>query len=372
MTGTAPVPSTRTWRPAPRSWSRMSDGSPSTTRCLCARTPIRVSASSPTRLVAASRARTPSSGSGGVMPAIGRSPAAVLRPASRRRRAIAPAPAVGVGAAAIGAAARLPSPSSSAPRPAAISARRVASRRAASPSQLASTQPVDRSPRAERVAPRDEPVERERGLDPADLGLVERPAEAVDRRIAVVGVDHDLRDEVVVVRRHDVTRRDRRVDADARSGRHDPAADTTRRRRERRVTDPPPRSAPRSHDPSAWRRDRAAATTAALSGRAARDEELLAHDVDAGDELGDAVLHLEPRVDLEEPERAVRVQEELARGRVAQPGGDAEPDRHRVQVPALVRGQAGCGRFLDELLVPPLERAVALAEGDDVAVPRRR
>ena len=66
--------------------------------------------------------------------------------------------------------------------------------------------------------------------------------------------------------------------------------------------------------------------------------------------------------------RAVGVEQELAGRRVPQPGGDAEPNRHRVQVPSLVRGEAGRRRFLDELLVPPLERAVALAEGDDVAV----
>ena len=88
-----------------------------------------------------------------------------------------------------------------------LARRRRAAR--ASPSQCSSTQPVDRSPRAERVAPRDEPVERQRRLDPADLRLVERAPQAVDRRIAVGRVDHQLGDEVVVVRRHAVARLDR-------------------------------------------------------------------------------------------------------------------------------------------------------------------
>ena len=74
--------------------------------------------------------------------------------------------------------------------------------------------------------------------------------------------------------------------------------------------------------------------------RAGGDEELLADDVDAGDELRHAVLHLEPRVDLEEPERAVGVEQELAGRRVAQPGGLAEPDRQRVELPPLLRGRA--------------------------------
>ena len=77
-----------------------------------------------------------------------------------------------------------------------------------------------------------EAVERQRRLDAADLGLVERPAQPVDRRVAVAGVDHDLGDQVVVLGRHAVARLDRRVDPDARAGRHRPAADPARRRRE--------------------------------------------------------------------------------------------------------------------------------------------
>ena len=47
--------------------------------------------------------------------------------------------------------------------------------------------------------------------------------------------------------------------------------------------------------------------------RAALGEaELLAHEVDAGDLLGDRVLDLQARVDLEERDRAVLADEELA------------------------------------------------------------
>ena len=59
--------------------------------------------------------------------------------------------------------------------------------------------------------------------------------------------------------------------------------------------------------------------------------------------------------------------EELAGRGVGQPCGRGDPDRHLVELPSLVRAQSWSGRLLDELLVAPLERAVAFAEGDDPA-----
>ena len=47
-----------------------------------------------------------------------------------------------------------------------------------------------------------------------------------------------------------------------------------------------------------------------------RDLDLLADEVRAGDHLGDGMLHLQPRVDLEEIEFAARVEHELDRARV--------------------------------------------------------
>ena len=119
-------------------------------------------------------------------------------------------------------------------------------------------------------------------------------------------------------------------------GRHHPPPDATRRRRERprrilggdahldRVAR---RRRPRARRPR--RRRRSAARPAAI-------EELLAHDVDARDELRHAVLHLEPRVDLEEPEAAVGVEEELAGRRVAQ----ARPPRRAARPARAARGAA--------------------------------
>jgi len=51
-------------------------------------------------------------------------------------------------------------------------------------------------------------------------------------------------------------------------------------------------------------------------GLARGDPELLADEVDPGDHLGHGVLHLEPRVHLEEVEATLGVHEELDRARV--------------------------------------------------------
>jgi hopanoid biosynthesis associated radical SAM protein HpnH len=45
-----------------------------------------------------------------------------------------------------------------------------------------------------------------------------------------------------------------------------------------------------------------------------------------------------------------------------------EGDRGLAHLPAKLRVERGGGRFLEHLLVPPLHRALALAEGDHVAV----
>ena len=97
------------------------------------------------------------------------------------------------------------------------------------------------------------------------------------------------------------------------------------------------------------------------------DEELFAHEIETRNELRHPVLHLEPGVDLEEPEPAVGIEQELCRCRVRKPGDGRGADGQGVDRLALLRGQSGCGRFLDQLLVATLDRAVALADGDDGA-----
>ena len=101
---------------------------------------------------------------------------------------------------------------------------------------------------------------------------------------------------------------------------------------------------------------------------ARRDADLLAHDVDARHQLRDGVLDLEPTVHLDEVERAVGPDEELERAGVAVADRAARPLDGRLHLLACRRVEGGRRRLLDELLVPALDRALALAEGEHAAV----
>ena len=98
------------------------------------------------------------------------------------------------------------------------------------------------------------------------------------------------------------------------------------------------------------------------------DQQLRLDEIDAGDQLGDRMLDLDARVHLDEVELAVLV-EELERAGAAVVDCAAGLDAalaHRAG--AAWRVMPGRRRLLDDLLVAPLHRAVALAEADDVAV----
>src|SRR5665648_1085318 len=101
---------------------------------------------------------------------------------------------------------------------------------------------------------------------------------------------------------------------------------------------------------------------------AAGEPQLLADQVDAGDLLGDRVLHLQTGVDLEEGHGPVRTHQELARPRADVAGGPQDGDRGIPHHPLLLRGKAGGRRLLDELLVPALQGAVASGHDDDATV----
>src|SRR5262249_35005528 len=98
------------------------------------------------------------------------------------------------------------------------------------------------------------------------------------------------------------------------------------------------------------------------------DLELPADEVDPGAELSHRMLDLEPRVELDERERAVRAEQELERARVHVPDLAAGALRGTLPCLAQLRRQRRRGRLLDQLLVPPLDRALALTEGEDVPV----
>ena len=109
----------------------------------------------------------------------------------------------------------------------------------------------------------------------------------------------------------------------------------------------------------------AAARASSDNGQPGGQPELLADDVEPRHQLGHPVLHLQPRVHLEEVERPVGGPQELGGRGVAQPGGGRHPDGQVVESPAIVAGQPRRRCLLDELLVATLERAVALPDGDD-------
>ena len=96
-----------------------------------------------------------------------------------------------------------------------------------------------------------------------------------------------------------------------------------------------------------------------------RDADLPLDQVEAGDRLGDRMLDLDPAVELEE-EEVVAVDDELDRTRAAIADRATERDCRLVEPAAERLGQAGSRCLLEHFLVSPLDRAVTLAQRDDV------
>jgi hypothetical protein len=168
------------------------------------------------------------------------------------------------------------------------------------------------------------------------------------------GADH-LGQQRVVVRRDGRARLDPRVDAGV-SGQRDPGDETRAR--------PVPGARvfgvhPRFDGVAAGDRDRAEHRAIAL-GQAQHPGD----QVDAVDGLGDRVLHLQPGVDLEERRfAALGVVDVFDRARRAVPHRRAQRDGRVDQLPPDVPGQLRRRALLDDLLVAPLQRAVARAQG---------
>ena len=101
---------------------------------------------------------------------------------------------------------------------------------------------------------------------------------------------------------------------------------------------------------------------------AERDRDLEGHEVEPRHHLGDGVLHLQACVHLEEVELAVLVDDALNRARVHVVGALGQGDRRVADPLAQVVVDYGGWGLLDQLLVPSLHRAVALAEERHVAV----
>jgi hypothetical protein len=88
-------------------------------------------------------------------------------------------------------------------------------------------------------------------------------------------------------------------------------------------------------------------------------------DVDAGHRLGDAVLDLQSRIDLEEEEfLGPCVDDELHRTRRAVRGGGRDAAGRCQQRRTHLGPQVRCWSLFDHLLVAPLQRAVTLSQRD--------
>ncbi len=101
---------------------------------------------------------------------------------------------------------------------------------------------------------------------------------------------------------------------------------------------------------------------------AAGDEDLPAHQVDAGRQFGDRMLDLEAGVHFQEVEAAVLVEHELDRAGadVVDRAGRGQGRLRHATAQVLVQGWGG--RLLEDLLVAALDRAFALEQVHDLAV----
>ena len=227
-----------------------------------------------------------------------------------------------------------------------------------------------RFPAAERLVVDDIFEERDVCFDAPDPELAERPAHPLERHRERLAARRDLHQQRVVERR------------DRAAGRAHAGVQA----------DPESRRAPVGDDLAVvWRElvGRVLGRHPALDGEAetrnvrlrgqrelrpvqrgpAGDEDLRAHEVDAGDLLGDRVLDLDARVHLdEEPFLAVEVVEEFDRAGVvvADPLGD--PDSSIAEFAADIFLEPDRGSDLDDLLVPALDRAIPLVQMQDVPV----
>ena len=205
--------------------------------------------------------------------------------------------------------------------------------------------------------------ERNGGLDAPDFVLRERAAHAGDRVRPGVAPGDELRDQRVVEDRHLAAFVRAAVVAHARSVRHAQPGDASGRRQEAAVrilrVDAALDGVP------ARREQRLGIEREPL---AARDPDLPGDQIDAGDHLGHRMFDLQPRVHLEEVERAGRVHQELDRAGVGVVDGAGDRGRRFGDGAARLLRHRHRGTLLDDFLVAPLQRTLALDERQHRAV----
>ena len=101
---------------------------------------------------------------------------------------------------------------------------------------------------------------------------------------------------------------------------------------------------------------------------ALRDPYLALHNVDPGHELRHRMLHLYARIHLDEVELAALVHQEFHRARIGVPRMRDRAAEHRGDLGALRIRHRGRGRFFQQLLMPPLHAAFALAQDLHIAM----
>ena len=196
-------------------------------------------------------------------------------------------------------------------------------------------------------------------------GVLERGDEAIDRLLARGRVRDQLAEHRVVVRCDRCAVAQRVIEADA--ARCDEAANDAGVRRERFVFGAQP-NLDRMTGPTHFvlrHRQRLAA----------RDPKLPRDEVESGDRFRHRVLDLQPRVHLHQKEFGFPITLSLSKGEqkldcpCADVAGCLRKTRRTVaHALSQVRVDSGARRLFDDLLVPALHRAVALAEMDAVTL----
>ena len=215
------------------------------------------------------------------------------------------------------------------------------------------------------------PEEGDVGRDPGEPELPERPPQLGRscrkgvRPGRAVAPHHDLGDEGIEARVRGVSRVAARVHAHPGAGRRLEPVDDAARRAHRPVRLKGLEVHPRLH------REAPAGDAVSFPGErpAPREFELEPHEVDPRELLGHRVLDLDPRIGLDEVRAARLVHQELERPEVREPGLPREREGGGDDPLAEARIEVRGGRDLDDLLAPPLEAALALAEIDDRARP---
>ena len=204
--------------------------------------------------------------------------------------------------------------------------------------------------------------ERDRRLDPAQDEFFERAVHAADGFLPSAAPHRELGQESVIVRRNRVILIDRAVNANPDAARRQVGCDRPGGRAEvvPRVLGIDP-----ALDGVALERDVLLSDFKRLSGR---DRDLRPHNVHGGDLLGDGVLHLDTRVHLDEVVASLLVEKKFHGARVVVIHGPGDGDGRLTHLRAQARGQNQRRRDLDQLLVAALDRTIAFAQVDDVAV----